>query len=360
MKCIHCNCELPDDSRFCANCGKPLPVLNPVPPVVPAPTEVPIVSAAPVVPAAPAPAEPVPVEPIPAEVPQINEQVPAQPPRKSKKWILWTGIGVGVIAIILVILLLTGVFGGKNYPQDGAENLIKNGNFTVEVKAMGDKITAQVDIDWDREEITLYIEQDGELVVAIYNGYYITYDSWYDEYIIEDYSYEIEEFFDSYEGNEEADWEELVDEIYDLLHVDVEDYVDLDQLSKCMNTLEKKFENKKWLKENAGYTKEKEDGVTLHIYEPDLAELGIAILDIFKPCLKDEDLYDEAIDMLDMYEYLLEEYKLKVTLGVDNGYLVSAEVRFAGLKFKATIEDIGSTRIDTDELEDILADAYDY
>ena len=357
MKCIHCNCELPDDSRFCANCGKPLPVLNPVPPVVPAPTEVPIVSAAPVVPAAPAPAEPVPVEPIPAEVPQINEQVPAQPPRKSKKWLLWTGIGVGVIAIILVILLLTGVFGGKNYPQDGAENLIKNGNFTVEVKAMGEKMTIQVDIDWDKEEVTIYAEDDGDFAFAIYDGYYISYDSWHGDYVAEDYSEPIALFFDNYEPGEEIDWEDVAGLVYLTTRVDPEDYVNLKQLGKCLDTLSDKLQNKKWLEKNAGYSKEKEDGVTLHVYEPDLYDLAVAVLQIFKPCMEDDYIYDYAMDMLDEYEDTLSALKIKLTLGVQGKYLVSAEAKVSGVKVKASFEDIGSTRIDMDALEDILDDA---
>ena len=40
--CPKCGSKLPDDARFCINCGQPVPMLdNPTPTVVPAPTPAP-------------------------------------------------------------------------------------------------------------------------------------------------------------------------------------------------------------------------------------------------------------------------------------------------------------------------------
>ena len=328
MKCTHCNCELPDDSLFCANCGKPI--------------------------APPVPAQPAPQAPVPAAEP-VAAAVPAQKPHKSKKWLLWGGIGLGIVVIALIILLLTGVLGGKDYPQDGVENLLEKGNFTAEVNAAGEKYTFQVDIDWKREELTVYAEADGEFAFAIYDGYYIesSYSNGYYAYYVGN---QIDVFFEDYDPDEEIDWEEVLSLVALFLtpQADVDDYVDTDQLARCMDTLTRKLQDKKWLEKNAGYTREKEDGVTLHIYEPDLYDLACALLDMFAPCIEDEDLYDYAQEALDEYEDTLSMVKIKLELGMKDHYLVSAEAKIAGVKFKAAIEDIGKTRIDIDELEEML------
>lgn len=338
MKCIHCNCELPEDSLFCLNCGQAVPPVTTCESAPAAP------GFAPVPPASPA---------------------PESKPQKSKKWILFAGIGVAVVAVVLIILFATGVLGGKTYPQDGIENLIENGNFTLEAKAMGSKMTMQVDIDWKKEDVTIYAETDGEFAFAIYDGYYIYEGYTYDYYsgailydlVAEDCSDGIEVFFDNYEPGDEIDWENLADLLMLTTRVDAEDYVDLRTMANCFDTLMDKLENKSWLQKNANYSTEKEDGVTVHVYEPDLYDLANAVLEIFVPCFEDEDTYELLADMLEEYKDDLDDINITIKLGVKKGYLVSAEVKLYGVKIKAAIEDIGSTRIDTDELEDLLDEA---
>lgn len=335
MKCIHCSSEIPADSVFCMECGAP---------VAPRP--------APVVPPAPVPS------PVPSPAPTYVAPS-AGKPRRAKKWLPFAILGG--VAIVVVVVLLIVLLGGKTMPQEALTNLIEKGNFTLELRAMGNTAEIQVDIDWDKEDLTIYAESDGEFVFAIYDGYYIYeyYNYYYDYYYydVQDISDEIEIFFDNYASVNQIDWDDLADLLEDTTGEDASDYVDLDQMADCLETFLNKLENKSWLKKNAGYSTKKQDGVTLHIYEPDLNKLASAVLNIFAPCFEDEDLYEYAMEFLDDYEAALEDINITLTLGVRKDYLVSAELKVSGVKIKASIDKIGSTRIDLDELEEILEDA---
>lgn len=326
MKCPHCHHELPDDSVFCMVCGKPTTLTAPASPAASA-----------------------------YETAPVNT-------KKRKKWLPFAIIGVVImIAAIVLILMLTG---RKSMPQNGVSNVLENGNFTVELNMMGEKMELQVDIDWKKEDVTVYAEQDGEFLFAIYDGYFI--EKWYSSYTnsyeiyTENIRSEIAFIFANYNPDDEINWEDLSYTISKFLlnrETAVEDYVNVEEFADCVETLLNKLENKSWLKDHAGYSTEKKDGVTLHIYKPDLADLANAVLDILEPCIEDDDLYDYITDLLDNCEDMLDNIKITLTFGVKKDYLVSAEVKFMGMKYKVAIEDIGSTRIDTDELEALLKEA---
>lgn len=341
MHCTNCGAELPEGSVFCTNCGAQ------VQQEAPATTFCTNCG---------------------SSIPEGNtvcptcgqtdaEPTPEKKPVDKKKLITLAALAVGVVAVVALLIVLISSLAGGKMPQDALDKLIDKGNFTIEAKADGEKAEIKVDLDVKKRELTVVCESDGEITLAIYDGYMIRYDSWYETYTATDISDELDEFFEAYEKADDANWEEVAEKLEDLADIDVEDYVDLKQFEKCMDTFEKNLEKKSWLKENMGYETESKKGVKYHIYEPDLYKFASASLEIFKDCLEDDDLYDTAKDFLKEYKSMLKEVEISAELGVKGGYLVSAEIEAMGQKVKAEITNIGKTKIDTGDLEDLLDEA---
>lgn len=111
MFCEKCGNKLNDGDKFCMKCGTPVPQDNapqqtvPAQPVAPTPQET-----------APAPQETTPVQPVdyvPQETTPVQPVAPAKPkePRKpmspkTKKLIIFSSIGAGVLAIVLILLFV--------------------------------------------------------------------------------------------------------------------------------------------------------------------------------------------------------------------------------------------------------------
>ncbi len=262
--------------------------------------------------------------------------------------------GIAVAAIAVVILLIS-MLSGPTMPQDAIVNLIEKGNFTVVAKIDGEKVEMMVDLDLKKHELTMYAETD-DTIIGIYDGQSFTYYKEYKEGYATDISDELDEFFEAYENYDKTDWEELAKTIEDLSGVDVEDYVNIKKFDSCYNTFEKNLAKKKWLEENADYSVETKKGVKIHTYEPDLYKLASASLECFEKAFEDEDDYEDLQDALKDVKSYLKMVKIELELGVKGKYLVSAEINAAGEKYSIEIEDIGKTKIDIDDLEDILDD----
>ncbi len=340
MHCTNCGAQLPDGSVFCTNCGAQMGqeeaktfCTNCGSTVSANAVSCPTCGQA--LSAAPAPAK--------KSFDLKNLDV--------KKLIIPGAIAIA--AIVVVVLLISLLSGGKTMPQDGLINLIENGNFTVVTKVDGEKVELLVDMDVKKQELTVYGES-GDNVFAIYDGKSITYDKDYEEGYVQDIEDELEAFFEAYQNYDKTDWDELAKSIEDLMNVDVEDYVDIKKFDSCYNTFEKNLSKKKWLEENADYSTEKKDGVTIHIYEPDLYKFASASLECFEKAFEDEDDYEDLQDLLKQSKSYLKLIKFEMELGVKGKYLVSANVTVAGEKVKVSFEDIGKTKIDTKEIEDIL------
>lgn len=341
MKCIFCDNEIDDNSTFCHFCG------NKVTPEEPAISEEPVVCEE--------PAEQ-------HEVPQPQQNGRFGEIIKRIKSLPITALAIAAVAVVAVVAILLGILlSGGTTPKDAAQNLLKKGNFTVVARASGEKVKIQVDLDLKNKELTLYAESDGEFAFAVYDGYYIeeSYDWWTGEttYSAEDISEDIAEYFDSYQDAEDADWEEIATMLKEATGFDLEEYINLKKFGKCMNTLEKKLEQPRWLKQNAGFSTGREDGFKMYIFEPNLYTLSTAVLEIFEKSFVNEADYLDMMDELEDAEDELEDMEVVVELGVKGRYLVKAEVEVDGEKVKFTFSDIGKTDIDMDELDDILAKA---
>lgn len=332
MKCPNCGAEVPEGVKFCSQCStsltSPAPAAEPAAPVAPAPE------------AAPQPA--------------------SKPKLQPKKLIPIAAIAAAVVVVMVLISLL----GGSN-PVKAAANLLEVGNFTAVIRADSERINLQVDIDYKTETLTVYAEQNGDFLFAIYDGYCIVenYDYWdYETYYhAEDFSQQIQDFFDSLDSSETISTDELTEALEDMLGEDAQYYLDMEQLEKCLKDYGKKFTSKRWLEKNAGYSVYREDGVKFYCLEPDLYDFLTASLAVFEKAFVDDYDYDMVLEELDAMRDELSELELSFALGVKGKYLTSCEIivdeGYGPERMKITFRDIGDTEIDTQQLETILSGA---
>ena len=364
MFCKFCGAQVADDNPFCTNCGAQL--------------------------TAPEPAEAPADAPAPRKKPHVDV---AGIFLKVREYLL----SHRVIAIILAAAIFIGLLGtftnwfGLNGPSTQIANAIRRTltakSFTLEfsgVSSYGSGMdrnsirisgTIQVQLNMKEEEITIYgkLKQDGETMeFAIYDGYMITVEG--DRVYSEDIQDELDEFFDSYEDTQEmlqemikdgqVDWEALLDMIDEDAYEEASEVINFKKLNACLKTFGKKMNNPFWLRKNAGYRMSLKNGMKTYVLEPDICDFLAAVLPIFKPAFRDRDAYRDLEDQLEELEDDAGLLKTSLSIGTRFGRLRNVELSISNSGSRVTLEGkfsrIGTTRIDTDELDELLDEATEY
>ena len=304
-------------------------------------------------------------------------------PKLPKKGI----IAAASVALLLVIVLIVGFatnWFGATGPAAQIASAVKNTftaeNFTVdfeytynEYREWGTEArgTAYVSLDPEARELTLYadVTVDGESgVIAIYDNYFIVdgpNGCWgYDV------GGELDDFFDVYEECNAKDfsWEDFINSVsYEGAYDEAKEDIDFDTLDTCLAAYVKNLNDKKWLEENAGYSVEKDGGVTMHCFAPDIYDFLKASVDGFKKAFIDRELFDEMNDGITDLRSGSRYTDTNIVFGVKGGKLVHFEGKVSGpyegltegseIQVEADFYDFGKTKFDTEELEDMLAKA---
>lgn len=304
-------------------------------------------------------------------------RAPEAPAPKPKSGKLIGVIAGAAVAVLVLIVVLVGVFtnwfgltGPAMTVANAAKNTLTAENLTVEftIDEGYESIegTAYIDMDLDKRILNLLLElevdgETGELV--IYDEYLILHSEGYYQYM--DISDELDEFFDACEqtGSGEIDWEEIFVEWDIDQDDDLERIIDFDKINDCLTAYAKKLNDPNWLKTYAGYSTDQKNGVTRYILEPELAVFLPASAVYFEDAFYDRDVYEDIMDETEDLEELDDELQIMVAFGVKSGKLVSVETEIEVYGEDATVEvtfsDIGSTKLDLDELADMLEEAKD-
>jgi hypothetical protein len=401
MNCKYCGSELLEGSLFCPSCGSPVEPAA-VEPAVPAPEQVSPAATEQAVTFIPTFAD------NPPQVPPVNSaaqpmifcghcgnQVPANasvctacglppttvvtPPPAPKKKKSHLGLWIfAAIASILVIAVIAGLctnwfgfYGPGTQISIAAENTLKAGNFTIDLSmstesdsAYSDgaqKIDGTIKVIINAEDRELMLQAEIEsgadpITLAIYNKHLIFGSK--DYFMKQDISEALEEFFDSYEATADMDWEELLESIDEDLYDEISDVINFNDLEKCLSAYNRKLNNTKWLKENAGYSFSMEDGVRLHQFKPKNYKFINASLECFEAAFIDEDDYEDLQDQMKDNRSQINSVDIELIVGIKSNKLTSLgcdlEYKKNSINLELEFDKIGETEIDEDELKLLL------
>lgn len=294
--------------------------------------------------------------------------VPEEPRRKRKLPVI-LAIIAGVLVLAITAGLLTnwyGLYGPGTKIILGTGKLLRCESFTLQVETVtqlsirSDPTTStstiQVQMDYDREDLTVVIfEDEGTVTGAIYHGYYIKYLSSKNSYTAKDISDDIEALFD---GADNLDLESL---LLELGGQELYDSVSITKLKRSLLSLFAKSNNDRWLEENTGFTAQRLDRVTTYTFHPELYRLCGAVLEEFEPAFRDPDDYDAWVDSLEDMESVMDALDVKVSLDLQKGRLTAAsmalDTNLIDVSMDMKISKTGTTVINTKNLDSILSKA---
>ena len=306
---------------------------------------------------------------------------PITPKKKKSKSPLGLMIAAGVAGLLVITIILGlctnwfGLYGPISRIAVAGNNTVKKGNFTLEMTTETEggneaETLIQMDIDLKKRTLTMLVESEGTdywtnlnytSYIAIYDGYAIegkVYEDGRETFSKQDISDDIEKIFDAYEDAKDLNWDDLLETIEEETDLDLTDYIDIKAFKKCVKQYGRKLNNNKWLKENAGYSKSKKNGVTFYEFEPNNYKFLKSSLEFFQPAFEDEDDYDTIMDGLKGIKSDLNKVDLELAFGVKGNKLVeiNAKVDVNGAEVEVSMEfkNIGKTTLDEDFLESML------
>ncbi len=274
---------------------------------------------------------------------------------KKKLWLV-LGIIAGLLATFLAAGWLTnwfGFYGPCAKVLSAAKNTLNAGNFTIRCSYGGDTAsTICVELDREAQKLNLAIyDEDGQITTAIYGGYWIRNRTSGDKTYTyaTDISEDLADFFSTQEVD--GDIRLLLRNIDDLLGGWISKHFEIDALEPCLIALYRNLNSDRWLRDNAGFTKEKQDGVTLYHFQPQLYQTLSAVLKPLEPASKNGDL----ADMLSENQGLLDSLDVQISFGIQQRKLVSLrlDLDFLGIML-LEFDAIGSTVVDEEALEQLL------
>lgn len=288
---------------------------------------------------------------------------------KLPKWVL-PAAGAAIVVIVVIAVLIAGVLTNWFTPVGPADQIAAAINntanaryFTVDFEiasrsgsyesTMGGTVSASVDPGGD--ELTYYgdaVSNGMDATVAFYKDYFIS-DSYYG--VI---GYEYGDGMDPIgldilkESNQtESFWKSV---LYRPLPLSV---YQNKALGKCIAECVKKMDDPKWLEENTNYSVKTQDDVVTHSMDINMHSFLEEGLKDIKESISNQS-YNELVDLVDSVENIY----IRLEVEVKNGKLVRYEETILSdhinsYRYSLEFYDFGKNMIDTDKLEDLLAEA---
>lgn len=300
--------------------------------------------------------------------------------KPKKKKILLIGIpvlSVIVIAITVICVIACMIGGPFTEVIDAAVNTVEAESFSFTAKAGDESVKGKVAIDFDKKDIQVVLTYSDGDVIAIYDDYLIFVSESRNSYGQVEYKYKksdisniIDTCFENWDSASDIldggdiDWNMVIEVADDLFNTgmdksDVEEHVDLEKASEAIKNAFFLLNDEEWLDEAADFEEKTNNGVTTYYYDFDFGDVSDATKDTFRDCLESSDAKDLLDDIADYLEDLEEsDFYARAEISIENDYIKEANVKIGkgsfSLRYKLEISDVGSTQIDTDELQEYL------
>lgn len=280
--------------------------------------------------------------------------------KKFPKLLPWLISGILVLTVLIVIITATS--GGPVVKLRRAmEKTVFADSFTTIFQlSVNDKSydgNLNVAIDTDKREVMFYLQlatDTTDYICGIYKDDFALCDASTNDLQVTNVKDRLAAFFDALEDGSQPDWALLLDFSEFDLHEKVTDDFDIEILTECIGNFLNDLNDPDWAKTYAGYTTDRESGVTLHKFSPSPDVLAEQVIPTFREAFLKTDRYDALVQYADDAKYLLAAGTADLTFGVKYGRLVSAQmdIRYHNASVQGNFEFIGinSTIVDFDTI----------
>lgn len=286
--------------------------------------------------------------------------------KNKKNMLLLLGITAAVLLSVILLLCFSGG-GALDKLEHAAKRTLFAKNFTTQfnISINGKPLDGNINASVDSEErkLEMYMQlgtYTADYICGIYDNKFAVCDD-SNEIWATDISDRVDAFFDALEKNSTPDWALLLDfEETDLYETINQDF-DFPVLMACLGDWLTAVNDAHWAETYAGYSKGRQDGVTLYRFRPDPYVLAQASLPYFEKAFRQpQDLVDLKAYM-EQAEYLFKDGKADFSFGIKNGYLVSAdfdlEYHNAVISGNLSFIGIGGTIVDTETIAFYIEEA---
>ena len=270
-----------------------------------------------------------------------------------------TWISVAVLAAFAaVVLLCIWLFrpGPLGTLKHAAEKTMFAKNFTAvyELDVNGEKMDGLINasIDPEKKKLDVFLQfssNEADYEGGIYNGEFVLCCANDDSLQLLDVSDQVEQFFTLVEKGE-PDWNVLLNFSGFNLQESISKDFEFDVFMTCLGTWLNKLDSAQWAKENAGYTKTTQNGVTTYSYNPDPYSLVLQTIPMFKNAFRSETRYQDLQNYIESAQFLFKDGKADFSFSTESGQLVEStfHLKFLNTNISGTCSfiGIGSTNVD--------------
>lgn len=296
----------------------------------------------------------------------MAKKQPKQKNNKSSKW-LTPAIIAGVLVMIAICIWLFRP-GPLDKVRSAAKKTFFTQNFTAQYEltvngqSMDGVIKAAIDRNKNQIDMAMQLTTVvSDYACGIYDNTFVVFNTTNGKSTAVDITDRVTNFFTLLENEGQPDWSVLLNLEDTDLHQTISEDFDFDAFLSCLGQWLDNMNDPAWAEKNAGYSKEKVDGITTYCYNPDPYTLANQTAPIFKKAFLKSDRYEALENYIDDAKYLFKDGTADISFGVKNGRLVATELSLEYLNTKINcnirFSDIGSTEVDTSTIAYYIEEA---
>lgn len=287
-----------------------------------------------------------------------------QPQNRNKITpILIAATAAVVLVAVILLLCLPGNSAAKSFQKAAKKTLFAENFTTVFTLEMNDDTIDGIinaAIDPDKRELNVYMQlttRVSDYICGIYNNQFAVCTVNSGKIHTEDITDRVNCFFDALEKDSQPNWELLLDFNSTDLYEQVSQDFDFAVLLDCLKVWVDQLNDADW----AGYSKERENGTTVHRFDPDPYTLICQSLPYFAPAFRNAADYSNLQAYIEDVKYLLMNGKADFSFGIKNRCLESVKFDFGyhntRISGNFSFIGIGSTIVDTETIAFYIEEA---